>query len=83
MFKIHKLKDKMERLSIELTNPLAKNLLNDLETLNLIKIVSDDVDERFLKTLIKLKTKQNDISMEEIIKEVDEVRQIRYNENNI
>lgn len=73
----------MERLSIELTNPLAKNLLNDLETLNLIKIVSDDVDERFLKTLIKLKTKQNDISMEEIIKEVDEVRQIRYNENNI
>jgi len=83
LFKIHKLKDKMERLSIELTNPLAKNLLNDLETLNLIKIVSDDVDERFLKTLIKLKTKQNDISMEEIIKEVDEVRQIRYNENNI
>jgi uncharacterized protein YwgA len=83
LFKIHKLKDKMERLSIELTNPLAKNLLNDLETLNLIKIVSDDVDERFLKTLAKLKTKQNDISMEEIIKEVDEVRQIRYNENNI
>ncbi len=73
----------MERLSIELTNPLAKNLLNDLETLNLIKIVSDDVDERFLKTLAKLKTKKNDISVEEIIKEVDVVRQKRYNENNI
>ncbi len=73
----------MERLSIELTNPLAKNLLNDLETLNLIKIVSDDVDERFLQTLAKLKTKKNDISVEEIIKEVDVVRQKRYNENNI
>lgn len=69
----------MERLSIELNNPLAKNLLNDLETMNITKIVSDDVDDRFLKTLAKLKTNPNDISMEEIIKEVDAVRQKRYN----
>lgn len=47
--------------------------------MNITKIVSDDVDDRFLNTLAKLKTNPNDISMEEIIKEVDAVRQKRYN----
>lgn len=74
----------METISIQITNPLARNLISNLEELKLIKILSkDEIDEKFLNTLKKIRAKKSKFTMEEIIQEVDEVRANLQNENNI
>lgn len=68
----------MNTLSIEILNPKAKKLLQDLADLKLIAIreVSNDA---FANTLAKLRSKSDDaISLEEITAEVEAVRSKRY-----
>ena len=68
----------MDTLRIDILNPKAKKLLEDLEDLNLISIKKDD-KERFEKLVAKLRNKTNSPpSVDEITKEVEEVRARRY-----
>ncbi len=69
----------METLRIEILNPKAKNLLKDLADLNLIKINKEENKSDFSLLLKKLRTKSRDeISLDEITKEVEETRKSRY-----
>jgi len=70
----------METIRIEILNPKAKNLLKDLADLNLIKINNENTKYDFSALLKKLRSKSssNQISLEEITKEVEEVRENRY-----
>ncbi|MCB9227330.1 MAG: hypothetical protein H6578_09220 [Chitinophagales bacterium] len=70
----------METIRIEILNPKAKNLLKDLADLNLIKINNENAKYDFSALLKKLRSKSssNQISLEEITKEVEEVRENRY-----
>lgn len=67
----------METIRIEILNPKAKNLLKDLADLNLIKINKEKTKYDFSSLLKKLRSKSssNQISLEEITKEVEEVRE--------
>ena len=68
----------MDTLSIEILNPKAKKLLQDLADLKLISI-KDDSKNGFVKTLAKLRSKSNHtLSLEEITAEVESVRSKRY-----
>jgi len=68
----------METIRIDILNPKAKNLLKNLADLNLIKINKDKKSD-FSTLLKKLRTKSKDeISLDEITKEVEEVRKSRY-----
>lgn len=68
----------MELIRVEIINPKAKKLLQDLADLNLIKIrKSDQPDFSALLTKIRSKSTE-DISLEEISKEVENVRKSRY-----
>jgi len=66
-------------LYVEILNPKAKKLLQNLAELNLISIKGTKEDE-FLKIIKKLRSKagSNPPSMEEITKEVELVRAKRY-----
>jgi hypothetical protein len=66
-------------LYVEILNPKAKKLLQNLAELNLISIKGTKEDE-FLKIIKKFRTKagSNPPSMEEITKEVELVRAKRY-----
>lgn len=69
----------MESLQIEILNPKAKKLIEDLAALDLISIVpKSDSKVDFFKMLEKVRTKGSDISLEEITKEVEAVRANRY-----
>lgn len=69
----------MESLQIEILNPKAKKLIEDLAALDLISIVpKSDSKVDFFKMLEKVRTKGSDISLEEITKEVEAVRAKRY-----
>ncbi len=69
---------KMETLNIEILNPKAKNLLKNLADLNLIKISKEAAKTDFSSILKKLRDKSNnEISLAEITKEVEEVRNSR------
>ena len=70
----------MEALRIEIVNPNAKKILKDLADLNLISITkSVDSSTEFRKLLSKLRMKSSTApSMDEIAKEVEEVRAERY-----
>lgn len=69
----------METLSIDLINPKARNLLNDLEELNLIKINFDNNANDFQNLLNKLRSKGlAPLNDEEIQAEVRIVRKQRY-----
>ncbi|TXD54223.1 MULTISPECIES: hypothetical protein [unclassified Polaribacter] len=69
----------METIRIDILNPKAKKLLIGLADLNLIKISKTENDSDFSSLLKKLRNKNNDeITLEEITKEVEEVRQSRY-----
>jgi hypothetical protein len=69
----------METIRIDILNPKAKKLLIGLADLNLIKISETENDSDFSSLLKKLRNKNNDeITLEEITKEVEEVRQSRY-----
>mgnify|MGYP000871457032 CR=1 FL=1 len=68
----------METLTIDVLNPKARNILNDLEDLNLIKINFERTTNEFQNLLIKLRSKSLDApSDEEIISEVKTVRKLR------
>lgn len=65
----------METIRIDIINPKAKKLLKDLADLNLIKINKSD----FPGLLKRLREKSKEvISMDEITKEVEQVRKSRY-----
>lgn len=69
----------METLSIDVLNPKARNLLNDLEELNLIKINFDNKANDFQNLLKKLRSNGvAPLSDEEIQAEVKIVRKQRY-----
>ena len=69
----------MNTMQIEILNPKAAKLLNDLADLNLITIHNSQNDG-FMKLLnkIRAKAKTEPISFEEITKEVEEVRTKKY-----
>jgi len=70
----------MEILRIEILNPKAKKLLQDLAALNLIRF-KDKVDSitAFKDLLARLRAQADDPpSLDEITREVEAVRQKRY-----
>ena len=66
----------METISIQIKNPKAKQLLKDLESLNLITIKSKPTLGMVLENLRK--KSQDAPTLEEITSEVEKVRQTRY-----
>lgn len=69
----------METIRIDIINPKAKKLLKNLADLNLIKINKDNYKSDLSSLLKKIRAKSNDeISLDEITKEVEEVRKSRY-----
>ncbi len=67
----------MATLNIEILNPKAKKLLQDLAELRLISI-SEKTSNPFFTAIKKLRSKKSDISLDEITKEVEAVRTKRY-----
>lgn len=68
----------MGMMSIEILNPKAKKLLQDLADLKLISIKEDSKDE-FAEILAKLRSKSGEApSLDEITAEVESVRAKRY-----
>ncbi len=69
----------METLRIDILNPKAKSILKDLADLNLIKINKESKKSDFSALLKKIRSKSKDeITLEEITKEVEQVRKSRY-----
>ena len=72
----------MDLLRIEILNPKASQLLEDLADLKLISIKKESTD--FSKFLSKFKAKsKGKISFDEITKEVETVRKRRYAKTNL
>lgn len=67
----------MATLNIEILNPKAKKLLQDLADLKLISI-SENTPNSFYNVVKKLRSKKARISFDEITKEVENVRAKRY-----
>jgi hypothetical protein len=67
----------MDTLSIEILNPKAKKLLQDLADMDLIAI-KESSKFSIEKTLAKLRSHENPPSLEEITAEVELVRAKRY-----
>jgi hypothetical protein len=66
----------METISIQIKNPKAKQLLKDLAKLNLITILPTPTLSQVLENFRK---NEDEVpSLEEITKEVEQVRQARY-----
>jgi len=69
----------METINIDILNPKAKKLLKDLADLDLIKINRNKKKTDFSELLKKIRNKSKDeISLDEITKEVEQVRKARY-----
>lgn len=69
----------METFRIDILNPKVKNLLKQLADLDLIKITKEKKKSDFSVLLKKMRAKSKDeLSIEEITKEVEEVRKSRY-----
>ena len=69
----------METIKIDILNPKAKSLLQDLADLKLIRIQKDIVRSEFQELLDKLRMKSAEApSLDEITKEVEVVRKARY-----
>lgn len=69
---------KMNKLQIEILNPKAAKLLQDLADLDLISI-KQPIENGFAKILEKLRSNANTVpTSEEITQEVELVRQIKY-----
>ena len=67
----------MDTIRIDIINPKAKKLLEDLEALNLIAIKKDNKN-RFKEIVKQLRTKSSTTpSIEEITEEVEAVRAMR------
>jgi len=67
----------MDVLNIEILNPKAKKLLQDLAELKLISITKN-TSNPFFDIINKIRSKKASISLEEITKEVESVRKKRY-----
>jgi hypothetical protein len=69
----------METLNIEIINPKAKSILQGLANLNLIRIQKNKPATEFSDLLKKLrKNPESSLSLDEITKEVEAVRNKRY-----
>jgi len=67
----------METFQIDILNPKAKKLLKDLADLNLIKIRRSNKSD-FSKLLSRFRSKSTEsLSLEDITKEVEDVRKSR------
>ena len=71
----------MTTLQIDIIEPKAEKLLEDLAAMNLISIQSNK-QERLKSLLSKLRVHSDDITMEEITEEVEIVRAERYANRN-
>jgi hypothetical protein len=69
----------MTSIQVDILNPKAEKILKELADLNLIAIKNPKADS-FLNVVNKIrkKAKRNPISLQEITKEVELVRQKRY-----
>ncbi len=67
----------MASLNIEILNPKAKKLLQDLADLRLISF-TENASNAFIKAINKIRSKKAALSPEEITKEVEAVRSKRY-----
>jgi hypothetical protein len=69
----------MTSIQVDILNPKAEKILKELADLNLIAIKSAKTDN-FLNVVNKIrrKAKRNPISLQEVTKEVESVRQKRY-----
>ena len=69
----------MESLRIEIINPKAKQLLQSLADMDLIKIKKEKTESQFADLLKKLRSQsENAPALDEITKEVESVRKARY-----
>lgn len=73
----------MESLSVNILNPIAKSILDNLEKLNIIEIKKNNIEEDFFRTLEDIRSKDIDISLDEIVDEVKIVRKEIYEKSNI
>jgi len=64
----------MSILSVEILNPKARKLLEDLEDLKLISIKESN---SLLEVLDRIRSKKSSLSLEEITREVEIVREKR------
>jgi hypothetical protein len=80
IFLVHLLKTiDMESMKIEIVNPKAKRLINNLADMDLIRIKKEKVKSDFIELLSKLrKHSDNAPSLDEITQEVESVRKSRY-----
>jgi methyl-accepting chemotaxis protein len=69
----------METIRIDILNPKAKALLKDLANLDLIRIRKESSQNEFSDLLKNFRKNSDEApSLEEITKEVEEVRKARY-----
>ena len=69
----------METLTVDIINPKAKKLLEDMEDLNLITINNNKAVERLERLIGKIRSTDGPTpTLDEITKEVEIVRQQRY-----
>ncbi|MBN1767987.1 MAG: hypothetical protein JW842_05710 [Prolixibacteraceae bacterium] len=69
----------MESMKIEIVNPKAKRLINNLADMDLIRIKKEKVKSDFIELLSKLrKHSDNAPSLYEITQEVESVRKSRH-----
>jgi hypothetical protein len=69
----------METVTIDILNPKAKSLLEDLADLKLIRIKKVKEKSEFKELLERLRINSDDaLSLEEITSEVEAVRKARY-----
>jgi len=69
----------MESLRIEIINPKAKRLIKNLADMKLIRIKKELAKSDFSELLDKLRSQSGNVpSLDEITKEVESVRNARY-----
>lgn len=69
----------MNTFQIEIIDPKAEKLLEDLANLNLIKLQPLEPKESFRKLLEKMRSKEDEApTLEEINREVEAIREERY-----
>jgi len=67
----------MSTFNIEILNPKAKKLLLNLADLRLISI-SENISNPFLDVVKKIRSKKSKLTLDEITKEVENVRSKRH-----
>jgi hypothetical protein len=73
------IKKTLESLRIEIIDPKAKRLLQNLTDLELIRTTKNRVKSEFSELLLKLRNQSESVpSLEEITEEVEAVRKARY-----